>query len=619
MHQYRSTRAGRRRFAAVGLAAAMTVSGLVIATAPLATATSVAATAPQALNWKPCVGIPATPGVPASECATLTVPRDWDNPGEGEPLSIAISRVRATDPAHRKGILLTNPGGPGGPGVGLPDRLVRAHAKIATEYDLIGMDPRGVGESSRLFCDVSFYFSFSALLFDSRDDSPEAAEARANQSKAIADGCAKNPLTPFITTWQTVHDMDAIRAALGEDKLNYVGYSYGTWLGAKYAAVFPKKAGKVVLDSNTAWTDDLAQTWQAMPNAMQRRFNEQFVPWVARHPVFSKYIGTTPEQVTAYYEAGRAGYIAASNPLKFVGAALDNHVLQGLYTDKTFVNNGLMLAELKCYADSSDLIKVYTCLGDTISKVLKDLDRAGYPTSEAVAKVQAIAEAPLSHDSKTVADAFGSTGSPALDVELAAAKHDPAPDPFGINLPMDGTYFAIRCGDGGQWKSPAWWSNFRKGITPQNWLAGYQIGGTEVCPYWTTPTHELPNPDEHQLSKPIVLVQSEFDPATAYENATRNVAQHHNSRLISVQDFGTHGVYGIRGNGCVDDLVDGWLLNDVEPAESTVCGSAPLQHETVVYPVDGPVDSKQSARPAKIRPVNPQVEADLDSIIGNTH
>lgn len=619
MHLYRFTTSRRRRIAAAGLAAATIASGLLVTTVAAPSAATPATA--QTLTWGPCAGIPAVPGVPASECATLTVPRDWDNPGAGPTLSIAISRVRATDPAHRKGILFTNPGGPSGSGLALPDRLVRAHPKVATDYDVIGMDPRGVGASTKLVCDVAFSALWDSMFYDSRDNSPEASAANAKQGKAIADGCAKNPLTPFINTWQTVYDMDAIRAALGEEKLNYVGYSYGSWLGAKYAAVFPQNTGKVVLDSNTAWTDDLATTWQAMPNAMQRRLDKQFLPWIARHPVFSKYVGTTPEQATATYEAGRAGYVAFASPFRRFGASLDSIIIQGIYTDKTFFDTAVVLSVIKCYAGATglqDLGKILTCVIETAIRLEEDLQ--GYPgLSTAVAKGQAVAKAALDQDPKSWANAFGSTPFPELNLALAAAKQGPPPSTDEPGIPVDGTYFAVRCGDGGQWKSPQWWANFRQGITPQNWLVGYQLTGTEVCSYWTAPTHELPNPNEHQLSQPLVLVQSEFDPATAYENATRDAAQYHNARLISVQDYGTHGVYAIRGNGCVDDIIDAWLLNDVEPATSTICGSAPLLHESVVYPVPGPVDGKQNARPATIRPVDPKLEADLTSMIGSTH
>ena len=95
---------------------------------------------------------------------------------------------------------------------------------------------------------------------------------RQTVARKIADGCAKNPLAPFINTWQTAHDMDLIRSVMGERKLNYLRYSYGSWLGGKYAALFPKRTGKVVLDSNTEWTDDLADSWELQPKSIQRRW-----------------------------------------------------------------------------------------------------------------------------------------------------------------------------------------------------------------------------------------------------------------------------------------------------------------------------------------------------------
>src|SRR5439155_5738275 len=282
----------RRRWLIVVATVAAILGGLV----PLgAAAAADPSFAQQQIAWGPCDWYSPEFGGPAPECATVTVPRDWTNPGSGPTLSISISRTKATDTAHRKGILFTNPGGPGGSGSFLSWYLAVLQPKVAAQYDIIGMDPRGVWNSTQLTCDLPVDQLTGLPSYDSRDRSPEALAVQHKVEKLIADSCAKNPLTRYVNTWQTTHDMDLIRDRLGEAKLNYLGYSYGTWLGAKYAALFPANTGKVILDSNTSWMDDLSASWALMPMAVQRRFEKQFEPWTTRS-IFAKDLGATPAQ-----------------------------------------------------------------------------------------------------------------------------------------------------------------------------------------------------------------------------------------------------------------------------------------------------------------------------------
>lgn len=623
MRTHRHARIGRR-VAAAGLAVTTLGAGLFAATAPAATAVQAqpAAPASQSLVWGPCATIPAQPGVPASECATMSVPQDWDLPKSGQTLSIAVSRTRATDPAQRKGILMTNPGGPGGAGLNLPSRIAAAHPELAKYYDIIGMDPRGVGASTQLKCGVSYYAVLDFNTYDLRDNSPAATAVREKYTKSVADGCAKNPLTPFINTWQTVHDVDAFRKALGEPKLNYLGYSYGTWLGAKYAAVFPKTTGKVVLDSNTGWMGDLSETWQAMPASMQRRFDQQFVPWVARHKVFSKYVGTTPKQVLANYNAARAGAVITGTSIGYgiLPSGVESSLIQGIYTDAKFVDNALLLSTFGCYAgvDGSpeSIAAVDPCIFDRIAKLIEEYYAPQGLSAEAVAELTASVRAPLTGDFQAVAAAAPDALPPMFKTALEAAAL-PAEDPVEPEMPVDGVYYAVRCGDGGNWHTPAWWAKFRQHEGKKNWLAGYQLGGTEVCAYWTAPTRKLPNPDPKKLG-PVLMVQSEFDPATAYENTTTLQKKFNGALRVSVDDAGMHGVYALRGNGCADDIVDAWLIRNVKPAKNTVCGTYPLPDDSVVYPVNGPVD-KLPHHGGKLKKLDRHVESAFDRLIGRTH
>jgi pimeloyl-ACP methyl ester carboxylesterase len=250
-----------RRAAALvaGLAvAAVALSGCLYSMIPEETATRPSATgAPdtdgvseellpfysQELTWESC-------GSAGFDCTTVTAPLDWENPAEGE---IELSIIRHQAEQTPMGSLLTNPGGPGASGVALiRDSLDYAvGADLIENYDVIGFDPRGVGESTAVRCfDPA---EMDAYLYDVPTSPRGSAEWEAElteRNTAFAEACDANSdgILPYITTINAARDMDLIRAVLGDSQLNYLGYSYGTFLGATYANLYPEKAGRLVLD-----------------------------------------------------------------------------------------------------------------------------------------------------------------------------------------------------------------------------------------------------------------------------------------------------------------------------------------------------------------------------------
>lgn len=185
------------------------------------------------------------------DCAKVQVPRDWQDPGAGA-LDIAIIRHRAENGAP-VGSLLVNPGGPGVSGV---DRVRDSLAgsvgpRLAEAYDVIGFDPRGVGASTAVNCYDGA--DLDAYLFDVVDDergSDAWAEEIEERDAAFVEACEANSggILPFISTENAARDMDVLRAVLGESTLNYLGYSWGTALGADYAELYPDRVGRMVLD-----------------------------------------------------------------------------------------------------------------------------------------------------------------------------------------------------------------------------------------------------------------------------------------------------------------------------------------------------------------------------------
>jgi len=259
------------------------------------------------LSWHPC-----TAQGTALQCASLQVPLDYRHP-DGRKITLALSRVPATAPvSKRQGVLLVNPGGPGGPGLSLAASVAQGlDPSVASEYDIIGFDTRGVGASvPSLSCDPSFFPG------DRPDYVPtSAAEEQENidRAKAYAADCEKKFgwLLPYMTTENIARDMDSIRAALGQQKISYFAYSYGTYIGQVYATLFPHRLRRMVLDSTVDpegawWTDNIDQDY-----AFQGRQNA-FYAWVASYD--SVYgLGSTAAQVSQNWYAARADLEA--NPI----------------------------------------------------------------------------------------------------------------------------------------------------------------------------------------------------------------------------------------------------------------------------------------------------------------
>ena len=204
---------------------------------------------PQAqVQWGDCPAdlVTTTP----LECATVPVPLDYDDPG-GEQIGIVISRLASTSP-DRRGILLLNPGGPGGSGLSLPADLssMGIPASVLDAYDLIGMDTRGVGHSSPLDCGFTTEQEYASNIPPYAEDDA-AVLHRAEVAEQAARQCAAHDpggRLAHLSTANTARDLDRIRAALGEEKASFLGYSYGSALGAAYASMFPGTTDRVVLE-----------------------------------------------------------------------------------------------------------------------------------------------------------------------------------------------------------------------------------------------------------------------------------------------------------------------------------------------------------------------------------
>ena len=210
------------------------------------TATPVSA----AITWHAC----ATAELPARECGELPVPLDYDEP-DGATITIVAARVPATDQDHRIGSLFLNPGGPGVSGiVALPNQYATLPEEIRERFDVVGFDPRGVGESSPVRCFTSIA---DVDAFNARNTAEWMAPANASDAAAaiaayqdIARRCGElnADILPHLSTNNIARDLDQLRHAVGDEQLNYLGTSYGTYLGETYANLFPDRIRAMVLD-----------------------------------------------------------------------------------------------------------------------------------------------------------------------------------------------------------------------------------------------------------------------------------------------------------------------------------------------------------------------------------
>jgi pimeloyl-ACP methyl ester carboxylesterase len=251
-------------------AALVTITTLVAYAVPPARAQ--VAPAP-VISWTTC------PEDAKVQCGTIEVPADWSRPA-GPAAKLSIARRPATDPAHRIGELLVNPGGPGGSAV---DMVLNASgfftATLGRYFDLVGMDPRGVGRSSPVICSQDLVDEAPSPLIDSS----KAYDAAVAYNRRLAADCAQHtgPVFAHVDTASVARDMDTVRAALGADRISFYGASYGTLLGEQYARMFPNRLRALVLDSvmdHSVGVDDfLTQETDAAQDSF-----EQFIAWCAR-------------------------------------------------------------------------------------------------------------------------------------------------------------------------------------------------------------------------------------------------------------------------------------------------------------------------------------------------
>ncbi|MFK4088164.1 alpha/beta fold hydrolase [Kribbella sp. NPDC020789] len=492
----------------------------------------------QKVQWAPCDPGTPPPGVPPEEwqkewagldCATIVVPMNYRKPGDGD-LSVAISRRKAADPAHRQGVLLLNPGGPGGPGLMMPNWMQQE--KIAGPFDLIGFDPRGTGRSTPLRCELPP----TEPLFETRPTDKQFAQIEAD-AEAQEKGCAAagGGIRKFISTANTARDMDIIRGVLAEKKINFLGYSYGTYLGAVYGSLFPSKLNRSVLDSSMH--PDWLYYEQAKEVSISAKENfEALAQWLAERD--SRYhFGKTLAEVTATMEALRAKLAVhpVDWPVPGAGTPVD-----GIFFDIILGGSGYR--------------PIWGLAGDLLGLIR---DAANAPAGKRA----------LSNDAGR-----------ALKILYGTVKET-----------YDGVFPAVTCEAAWPKDPKIYEEQLRLFREKYPYGSGAMQAGPTNCSYakWK-PQEKLV--ELKRKGYPIGLViGAEFDPATQYDGSPAMAAALGN-QLISVRDEGSHGQYG--GNPCATEKINDYLINGILPGSRVECDGAPRPD----VPADGTPGAKTATR-----------------------
>ena len=306
----------------------------------------------QKVRWSACRGEEMPKDL---QCGKVTVPLDYAKPAGGT-LDVALARYRAT--GKSRGSVLLNFGGPGGAGVSELAAGGKDFMDLTNGYDVVTFDPRGVGQSSPVSCGDGADVAADPTSAGADEDDPQAT-LKALQKAAAA--CTKHsgPVLRHIGTVNASRDMDVMRQALGDKKLNYLGFSYGTRLGAVYAAQFPKKVGRMVLDGVDTLTEPLSEQGLVSAEGQQTAL-EDFITWCAKDVAcpFGQDVRTAQQQVVRLVDSLDEDPVPTDFGQPFSGQDLVGSIGQALYSEQLWPTLEQALASLVQDGDTRDLMQL---------------------------------------------------------------------------------------------------------------------------------------------------------------------------------------------------------------------------------------------------------------------
>jgi pimeloyl-ACP methyl ester carboxylesterase len=463
--------------------------------------------------WGDCPAAdPEFPRDPRLECARLRVPLDYRKP-RGRQITITISRIPAAEPSRRQGVLLTNPGGPGAPGLDWAGAMAGVlPEEVLARYDIIGFDARGVGHSTPVTCGLTLDSLVEMLPGYPAPDGSIARNVEFARKTARSCAAHSGDLLPYITTANTARDMDRIRAALGETTISYLGFSYGTYLGAVYASLFPRAGDRIVLDSaidpNLVWYG----IWRTWGQAVNSRLGD-FTAWAAaRDDVY--HLGATPGAVRQTYL--RLAGALDREPLELPDETITGNIFREV--TRSFLYDDVFFPELasiwQFLADPSGPSDVASRLAQTVNRATA----AGVPGDYPQAALYAVV--------------CGDVSWP----------RDPAV--YQRNVAADRRAWPVTAG------MPA-------NIWP--------------CAFWESQPVEPPVKVTGSGPRSVLILQNLRDPATSWRSGYGlRVALGRRAAFVT-QDAGGHSVYGAHPGECVSTIATTFLTRGTLPARDRWC------------------------------------------------
>ncbi|MEU6234170.1 alpha/beta hydrolase [Kitasatospora sp. NPDC047058] len=470
----------------------------------------------QKLAWQPCDE--------GFECATFTVPLDYEHPAGGD---LTLSAVRSpagsgtgagaggsgASGAGRIGSLLLNPGGPGGSAVEYVEGVAKTYdSGVRARYDLVGVDPRGVGRSAPVTC-LSGERMDAYTAVDITPDDQAEVDALVAADKEFAEGCRQRAgdRLGHLSTVEAARDLDVLRALLGDEKLNYVGKSYGTFLGATYAGLYPGRVGRMVLDGamdpaldslsgNRTQAGGFETAWTAFAKDCVQR---------ADCPL-GRSEEQAGEQLAALFRTIDAQPLpVADGTRRLTEAQATTGVIQAMYADFLWPMLRTALADAKA-GDGTALLKM--------------------------------------------SDSYYERGPDGSYPNLMSANT--AVNCLDLPAPFTGPAEAQQAVPDFERTSP----RFGRDMA---WMA-------LTCSYWPVTATGAPHTVRAAGAAPIVVVGTTRDPATPYAWAQSLAGQLESGRLLTYEGDG-HTAYG-RNDACVDGAVNRYLLGGEAPEQGKRCG-----------------------------------------------